>query len=82
MTVEPKLFHWTNFEKNNECDLAVSNVVNLRLARKRKLRQEKERVADTNRKKHSISTKLKKAARKELSKDLERLERHKRDTPD
>jgi len=42
----------------------MANVVNLRLFRKTKNRQEKERVADANRVKHGVSSKTRKAADK------------------
>lgn len=43
----------------------MAEIINLRLARKRKVRTDKNVIAEHNRKKHSISTHIRKAAKAE-----------------
>lgn len=56
--------------------------VNLRLFRKRKERADKEKLADDNRKKFGVSTKLKKAAKASEKLDAQKLDGAKLDKKD
>jgi len=55
----------------------MSNIVNLRQARKQKARHEKDVVAEANRVKHGIAKSAHKKAKAVAEKDLERLDAHK-----
>ena len=57
----------------------MSDVVNLRQARKEKLRQEKGAAAEANRVKHGTPKSVQKKAKMIAEKDFKRLEGHKLD---
>jgi len=57
----------------------MSNIVNLRQARKQKARHEKDVVAEANRVKHGIGKSAHQKAKIAAEKDLQRLDAHKLD---
>ena len=60
----------------------MAEIVNLRQARKRKRRDNKERVADENRRSHGRSLTEKSATRLAKNLDDKRLDAHRRERPD
>ena len=57
----------------------MSNIVNLRQARKQKVRHEKEVVAEANRVKHGVGKSAHKKAKAVTEHDLKKLDGHKLD---
>jgi hypothetical protein len=60
----------------------MAEIVNLRPARKRKRRNDKERIADENRRSHGRSVVDKTATRLAKNLDDKRLDSHRREPPD
>ena len=60
----------------------MGEVVNLRIARKRKARQDREAAADQNRITHGLTRAERDLAQKTRKLDATRLDRHRRDTPE
>lgn len=54
----------------------MADIINLRLARKRKARSDKENVAQDNRQKHGISTHIRKLGKAEKDKANAKIDAH------
>lgn len=54
----------------------MAEIINLRLARKRKSYSEKEALAETNRKKHGISSHIRKAVKAEKQNSDNKIDGH------
>lgn len=54
----------------------MAEIINLRLARKRKIRADKENAADDNRQKHGVSTHVRKSAKAEKLKANSKIDAH------